>query len=153
LQFSTIILCSHRLVLQVTDTIWGILGIVCGHGSAEALDIWDASSFTSPRFITWSRPSISSFKSIDVKLQGLLSAFKQRHLAMAASAAATMSAFLPAPSGYIVNFDHPQRNGLPLAYWLTGVSFVCAVFALAMRIYTRTIIVKDFKLEDCKSSD
>jgi len=69
---------------------------------------------------------------------------------MAAAASATMSAFLPAPSGYVVDFENPQRRGLPLAYWLTGVGLVFATLAIAMRIYTRTRIVKDFRAEDCK---
>jgi cytochrome c-type biogenesis protein CcmH/NrfF len=69
---------------------------------------------------------------------------------MAATASSSIVAFLPAPSGYVVNFDHPQRKGIPMVYWVTGVGLVLATIAITMRIYTRARIVKEFKYEDCK---
>ena len=64
-------------------------------------------------------------------------------------ATTTMTAFLPAPSGYVVDFENPQRRALPLAYWLTGAGLILATLAITMRIYTRIRIVKDFRAEDC----
>jgi hypothetical protein len=60
----------------------------------------------------------------------------------------TVSAFMPAPSGYVVDFDNPQRKDLPMSYWVSGALYVLATASLVMRIYTRTVLVKDFKWED-----
>ena len=71
-------------------------------------------------------------------------------MASAAEASSTIRALVPAPSGYVVNFANPQRHpGVPLVYWITGVMLALATCALAMRIYTRVRLVKEFKAEDC----
>lgn len=59
-------------------------------------------------------------------------------------------ALLPAPDGYgPVDFDNPQRRGVPACYWITGVGFILATSFLTMRIFTKLRIVRDFKSEDC----
>ena len=67
-----------------------------------------------------------------------------------ATASATQSAFVPAPSGVTVDFDNPRHNGMPMAYYVTGVFLAFASLSLAMRVYTRIVVVKEFKMEDCK---
>jgi hypothetical protein len=59
-------------------------------------------------------------------------------------------ALLPAPPGYVVDFDHPQRRGVPACFWITGVGFVLSSSFFAMRTYTKARVIRDFKAEDCK---
>lgn len=59
-------------------------------------------------------------------------------------------ALLPAPPGYVVDFDNPQRRGVPGCYWVTGVGLVLSTALFAMRTFTKARIVRDFKIEDCK---
>lgn len=55
---------------------------------------------------------------------------------------------LPAPAGYIVNFEDPQRQGLLEAYLVIGIgSFLTLLFVL-QRVYTKLKIVHNFNVED-----
>ncbi|KIW03028.1 uncharacterized protein PV09_05682 [Verruconis gallopava] len=67
---------------------------------------------------------------------------------MSATPSSTIVALVPAPSGYHVDFEHPQRRGIPAAYWVTGVGLVISTMFLAMRLYTKIRIVREFKAED-----
>lgn len=55
---------------------------------------------------------------------------------------------LPAPIGYDVDFDHPQQQGVPTAYWVVGVGNVLAVAFLSQRIFTKLRITHNFGLDD-----
>lgn len=68
---------------------------------------------------------------------------------MATPSPSAQVALLPAPPGYVVDFDHPQRRGLPAGYWICGVGLLLSSSFLAMRVYTKLRLSKDFKLEDC----
>ncbi|KAH8588392.1 hypothetical protein B0O99DRAFT_665033 [Bisporella sp. PMI_857] len=55
---------------------------------------------------------------------------------------------LPPPIDYVVNFDHPQRNSVPAAYWLFGVgNSLCIVF-MGQRVYVKAFIQKRIQIED-----
>ncbi|KAJ1325678.1 hypothetical protein MN608_08872 [Microdochium nivale] len=55
---------------------------------------------------------------------------------------------IPPPEGYVVNFDHPQRNLAVDAYWHFGIGNAFAFLAIAQRIYVRLWIQKRVFLED-----
>ena len=57
---------------------------------------------------------------------------------------------LPAPEGYQVNFDNPPQIGDVAGYWTTGFGLTLGVIFLAMRLYTRAFISRNFGLEDGK---
>ncbi|KIW03797.1 uncharacterized protein PV09_05098 [Verruconis gallopava] len=67
---------------------------------------------------------------------------------MASSPTSTLVALIPAPSGYVVNFDDPQRKAVPGCFWITSIGLVLATFFYFMRVYTKVRIVKDFNAED-----
>jgi len=55
---------------------------------------------------------------------------------------------LPAPAGYVVDFENPIRNGDVAGYWVTGVGLILSSSFLAMRMYTKLVITKNFALDD-----
>jgi len=55
---------------------------------------------------------------------------------------------LPAPDGYVVNFENPTRIGDVAGYWITGIGLTVATSFLAMRMYTKFVITKNFSLDD-----
>ena len=71
---------------------------------------------------------------------------------MATAVDPTKVALIPAPPGYVVDFDNPTRRGVPAGYWITGIGLVISTLFFAMRTYTKARIVRDFRAEDCKFS-
>ncbi|KAF2803590.1 uncharacterized protein BDZ99DRAFT_427008, partial [Mytilinidion resinicola] len=67
---------------------------------------------------------------------------------MATATSTWPPALIPAPTGYVVNFDHPQRKGEVAGYWVFGVGMVLSFSFLSMRIYTKTVLARMFGLED-----
>lgn len=55
---------------------------------------------------------------------------------------------LPAPAGYVVDFENPTRTGNVAGYWVTGIGLILSTSFLAMRMYTKLIITKNFSLDD-----
>ncbi|KAM0277695.1 hypothetical protein ACHAQH_005638 [Verticillium albo-atrum] len=55
---------------------------------------------------------------------------------------------LPAPEGYVVDFDNPQRQAVPHAYWIAGVGVILAVLMMAQRLYTKIFLTGKFQLDD-----
>jgi len=55
---------------------------------------------------------------------------------------------LPTPAGYVVDFDHPQRNADIAGYWVTGIGLFLSTSFLAMRMYTKMVITKNFSVDD-----
>jgi hypothetical protein len=62
---------------------------------------------------------------------------------------------IPAPEGYIVDFDNPQVQFMAKSYTVAAVEMTLAFLFLLQRLYTKIVIVKKFQLEDgeslCKS--
>ncbi|KAK3323315.1 hypothetical protein B0T19DRAFT_201400 [Cercophora scortea] len=55
---------------------------------------------------------------------------------------------MPPPPGYVVDFDHPERNSVTEAYWLFGAgNFICLLFVL-QRAYVRVVLQRRVQLED-----
>ncbi|TGO65120.1 hypothetical protein BCON_0004g01020 [Botryotinia convoluta] len=57
-------------------------------------------------------------------------------------------AALPAPEGYIVNFDNPARYEDITGYWVFGVGTMLSFSFLCMRIYTKAVVSRSFAAED-----
>ncbi|CCD42306.1 hypothetical protein BofuT4_P014340.1 [Botrytis cinerea T4] len=57
-------------------------------------------------------------------------------------------AAIPAPEGYIVNFDNPARYEDITGYWAFGVGTVLSFSFLCMRIYTKVVVSRSFAAED-----
>ncbi|KAF4825696.1 Satratoxin biosynthesis SC1 cluster protein 4 [Colletotrichum siamense] len=55
---------------------------------------------------------------------------------------------LPAPEGYVVNFDHPQRQAVPAAFWVCGVGSFLSALLMAQRLYTKAFLVGRLQLDD-----
>ncbi|THV54676.1 hypothetical protein BGAL_0022g00320 [Botrytis galanthina] len=57
-------------------------------------------------------------------------------------------ALLPAPEGYIVDFDNPARYENITGYWVFGVGIILSFLFLCMRIYTKAVVSRSFAAED-----
>jgi hypothetical protein len=55
---------------------------------------------------------------------------------------------IPPPDGYVVDFDNPQRNGVPAAYWMFGIGNFLMLLSVLQRVYVRIRIHKTVKIED-----
>lgn len=55
---------------------------------------------------------------------------------------------LPAPEGYVVNFENPPQIGNIGGYFVTGFGLALASAFLFMRLYTRIAITRNFGIED-----
>ncbi|KAK8078608.1 hypothetical protein PG996_004778 [Apiospora saccharicola] len=57
-------------------------------------------------------------------------------------------AFCPPPGGYIVDLDHPKTYADVATYWVVAVGNFLALMFMAQRLYTKTALLKEFRLED-----
>lgn len=55
---------------------------------------------------------------------------------------------LPAPDGYVVDFDNPQRQATHEAYWVASVGNVVALLFLMQKLYTKIHLDKRFQTDD-----
>lgn len=55
---------------------------------------------------------------------------------------------LPAPEGYVVDFDNPQRRDVIESYVVVGIGMFLALLFLLQRLYVKIIIRKKFGLDD-----
>lgn len=55
---------------------------------------------------------------------------------------------LPPPEGYEVDFDNPQRQAVPEAYWIAGVSVFVSLLFVAQRLYTKFVIMRKIQADD-----
>lgn len=54
------------------------------------------------------------------------------------------------PPGYIVDFDNPQRTGVPEVYYLAGFGIFLSVLSMAQRLYVKLFILKRLQADDCE---
>lgn len=59
---------------------------------------------------------------------------------------------VPAPGGYVVDLENPQRRGEAVITWVGVVGMVIATSLLIVRAYTKLVLVKKLSSDDCKSS-
>lgn len=59
---------------------------------------------------------------------------------------------VPAPEGYVISLDNPQRRGQALITWVGVVGMVIATALLVIRAYTKVRLVKKISSEDCEYS-
>jgi hypothetical protein len=56
----------------------------------------------------------------------------------------------PAPPGYIVDVDNPQRRGEAANFWIGTLGMIVAAMFMAIRVYTKTRLAKNFTPDDSK---
>lgn len=57
---------------------------------------------------------------------------------------------IPAPEGYVANFEDPEKMGDVVGYWVFGVGMVLSFSFLCMRTYTKIFVARNFAIEDGK---
>ncbi|QSZ35381.1 hypothetical protein DSL72_008251 [Monilinia vaccinii-corymbosi] len=55
---------------------------------------------------------------------------------------------MPAPEGYVVDYDNPMIHGNVAGYWVFGVGMVLSFSFLCMRTYTKLCVARNFAVED-----
>jgi len=55
---------------------------------------------------------------------------------------------LPAPPGYIVDFDNPQRQSNIATYWIVGVGNALSLLFLAQHLYVNSVVRRKLGLID-----
>ncbi|KAK1704547.1 integral membrane protein [Colletotrichum lupini] len=55
---------------------------------------------------------------------------------------------LPPPEGYVVNFDNPQRQAVPEAYYVAGFGTLLSVLLMAQRLYTKAFLIGRLQWDD-----
>lgn len=58
---------------------------------------------------------------------------------------------VPAPPGYVVDLENPQRRGESIITWVGIIGMVLATTLLLVRAYTKVVLVKKMASDDCKS--
>ncbi|OHE98498.1 integral membrane protein [Colletotrichum orchidophilum] len=55
---------------------------------------------------------------------------------------------LQPPLGYVVNFDDPQRQAVPEAYYVAGFGTVISVLLMGQRLYTKAFLIGRLQWDD-----
>ncbi|KAH8729502.1 hypothetical protein BGZ61DRAFT_415271 [Ilyonectria robusta] len=55
---------------------------------------------------------------------------------------------LAAPEGYVVDFDHPQRQGVPQAYYVAGFGTAISLLFFAQRLYVKVCLAGGLLVDD-----
>ncbi|KAF6806675.1 integral membrane protein [Colletotrichum sojae] len=55
---------------------------------------------------------------------------------------------LPAPEGYVVNFDNPQRRAVPEAFYVSGFGTFLSLLLMGQRLYTKAFLIGRLQLDD-----
>lgn len=60
---------------------------------------------------------------------------------------------VPPPPSYQVDFANPvtDKSMVRNAYWIFSVEFTIATIFLGQRMYTNAVLLRKFKLDDCRS--
>jgi len=59
----------------------------------------------------------------------------------------------PAPPGYFVDLDNPQRTGEAANFWVGTLGMIVAAIFMVIRVYTKTRLAKNFTPDDGKLSN
>lgn len=57
---------------------------------------------------------------------------------------------LTAPEGYVIDFDHPQRQGVPQAYYVAGFGTAISLLFFAQRLYVKVRLAGGLLVDDCE---
>ncbi|KAF6825094.1 integral membrane protein [Colletotrichum plurivorum] len=55
---------------------------------------------------------------------------------------------LPAPEGYVVRFDNPQRRAVPEAFYVSGFGTFLSLLLMGQRLYTKAFLIGRLQLDD-----
>jgi hypothetical protein len=56
----------------------------------------------------------------------------------------------PAPPGYVVDLENPQRKGEAANFWIGTVGMIVSAIFMVIRVYTKTLLAKSFTADDGK---
>ncbi|KAK7449939.1 integral membrane protein [Colletotrichum acutatum] len=59
---------------------------------------------------------------------------------------------LSPPEGYVVNFDNPQRQAVPEAYYVAGFGTLLSLLLMAQRLYTKAFLIGRLQWDDGKNT-
>lgn len=59
---------------------------------------------------------------------------------------------VPVPDGYVVDLENPQRRGEATILWIGIMGTAISTCLLAVRAYTKVVLVKKVSSDDCKFS-
>ncbi len=57
---------------------------------------------------------------------------------------------VPAPDGYTVDLQNPQRRGEAVITWVGIVGMTISTALLLIRVYTKIVLVKKMSPDDCE---
>lgn len=60
------------------------------------------------------------------------------------------TALFPAPPGYVVDFDNPQRRADVATYWCFGIGVALSIVFTAQRVYVKLGLRTGWTMDDCK---
>lgn len=60
------------------------------------------------------------------------------------------TALYPAPEGYVVDFDNPQRRADVATYWCFGIGVALSIVFTAQRVYVKLGLGTGWTLDDCE---
>jgi hypothetical protein len=63
--------------------------------------------------------------------------------------AALHKPIVPAPAGYMINLDNPQRRGQTIITCIGVLGMLIATMLLVIRAYTKLVFVKKVSSDDC----
>jgi hypothetical protein len=55
---------------------------------------------------------------------------------------------LPAPEGYVVDFENPQRQAVPHAYYIAGVGRTLSLLMMGQRLHTKFVVMGKIQMDD-----
>ena len=56
----------------------------------------------------------------------------------------------PAPPGYVVDLVNPQRTGEAANFWVGTLGMIVSTIFVVIRVYTKTLLAKNFTADDGK---
>lgn len=57
---------------------------------------------------------------------------------------------VPAPAGYVVDLENPQRRGEAIITWVGIIGMIIATVLLVIRAFTKLVVVKALASDDCE---
>lgn len=56
---------------------------------------------------------------------------------------------IPPPEGYVVDFDHPERQSVNASYTIASVGIALSTFFMCQRLYVKTALRNSLGVDDC----
>lgn len=60
---------------------------------------------------------------------------------------------MPAPEGYVVDLNNPERTGVPSVYYVAGFMGSLSLIFFAQRMYVKAVVATGIELDDSRFSN